>query len=257
MNETSPANDRSAEELWRVYKVRADRGARDALITRYAPLVKYVAGRVGVNLPKSVDEGDLVGYGALGLIDAIERFDPQRGVKFETYAIARVRGSMIDGLRAMDWVPVSVRQKNRQTERALQDLEHRLGRSATDEEVAEELGITVTELGQRERDMASASVLSLEDIWGANEEGSGGGRIAEVKDEKATDPLDEAEWSSRKDALSAAITKIPPRERLVVSLYYYEGLTVKEIAHVLEVSPSRVSQLHTKAVMRLRGHLGR
>jgi len=248
---------RSTDELWRNYKLRNDRLARDTLITRYAPLVKYVAGRVAVNLPKSVDEGDLTGYGTLGLIDAIERFDPGRGVKFETYAIARIRGSMIDGLRSMDWVPVSVRHRNRNLESVVRELENQLGRSATDEEVAEQLGITVAEYGQRIQDMAGSAILSLEDVWGNPEEGEAPTRMAEIKDEKAVDPLDEAEWNSRREALGRSIEKLPPREKLVVTLYYFEGLTVKEIAYVLKVSPSRVSQLHTKAVIRLRGALSR
>jgi RNA polymerase sigma factor for flagellar operon FliA len=219
--------------------------------------VKYVAGRVAVNLPKSVDEGDLVGYGTLGLIDAIERFDPQRGVKFETYAIARIRGSMIDGLRSMDWVPVSVRHRNRNLEKVVRDLENELGRSATDEEIAAELGITTAEYGQRVQDMAGSAILSLEDVWGNPEEGEAPTRMAEVKDEKAVDPLDEAEWNSRREILGRSIEKLPDREKLVVTLYYFEGLTVKEIAYVLKVSPSRVSQLHTKAVIRLRGAMAR
>lgn len=248
---------RTTDELWRNYKLRNDRLARDTLITRYAPLVKYVAGRVAVNLPKSVDEGDLTGYGTLGLIDAIERFDPGRGVKFETYAIARIRGSMIDGLRSMDWVPVSVRHRNRNLESVVRELENQLGRSATDEEIAEQLGITVAEYGQRIQDMAGSAILSLEDVWGNPEEGEAPTRMAEIKDEKAIDPLDEAEWNSRREALGRSIEKLPPREKLVVTLYYFEGLTVKEIAYVLKVSPSRVSQLHTKAVIRLRGALAR
>jgi RNA polymerase sigma factor for flagellar operon FliA len=249
--------NKTADELWRNYKLRNDREARDALIVRYSPLVKYVAGRVAVNLPKSVDEGDLIGYGTLGLIDAIERFDPARGVKFETYAIARIRGSMIDGLRSMDWVPVSVRHRNRNLEQVVRDLENQLGRSATDEEVAEQLGITVAEYAQRIQDMAGSAVLSLEDVWGNPEEGEAPTRMAEVRDEKAVDPLDEAEWNSRREALAKSIERLPPREKLVVTLYYFEGLTVKEIAYVLKVSPSRVSQLHTKAVIRLRGALSR
>jgi RNA polymerase sigma factor for flagellar operon FliA len=250
-------DERNTDELWREYKVRGQKSARDALIARYAPLVKYVSGRVAVNLPKTVDEGDLVGYGTLGLIDAIERFDPGRGVKFETYAIARIRGSMIDGLRAMDWVPVSVRHRNRQMETAIKDLENRLGRSATDQEVADELGITMDEYNQRIQDMAGSAILSLEDVWGNPEEGDAPTRMSEVRDERAVDPLDEAEWSSRKDALAECITALPERERLVITLYYFEGLTVKEIAYILKVSPSRVSQLHTKAVLRMRGSLAR
>ncbi len=245
----------NTDDLWRAYKFGRHRPARDALITKYAPLVKYVAGRVAVNLPKSVDEGDLIGYGSLGLIDAIERFDPQRGVKFETYAVARVRGAMIDGLRSMDWVPVSVRHRNRVLETATRDLENRLGRSVTDGEIADELGITMSEYEQRIQDMASSSILSLEDVWGNADNSDTAARPVEVKDEKAPDPVDEAVWSSKTEALARAVSRLPEREKLVVSLYYFEGLTVKEIAHILKVSPSRVSQLHTKAVIRLRGGL--
>jgi len=248
---------RTTDELWRAYKIHSDRESRDTLITRYSPLVKYVAGRVAVNLPKSVDEGDLIGYGTLGLIDAIERFDPQRGVKFETYAIARIRGSMIDGLRSMDWVPVSVRHRNRNLEKVVKDLENQLGRSATDEEIAGVLGITAGEYNQRIQDMAGSAILSLEDVWGNPEEGEPPTRMAEIRDEKAIDPLDEAEWNSRREALARAINRLPDREKLVITLYYFEGLTVKEIAYILKVSPSRVSQLHTKAVIRLRGAMAR
>jgi RNA polymerase sigma factor for flagellar operon FliA len=241
-------------DLWRKYKLCNDQESRSELITCYAPLVKYVAGRLAVNLPKNVDEGDLVGYGSLGLIDAVQRYDPDRGVKFETYAIARIRGAMIDGLRSMDWVPVSVRHRNKLFEAAVREVENRLGRSATDEEIASELGITMDEYAQRLKDMASSAILSLEDIWGSPDDDLST-KVPEVKDEKAPDPLEETEWASRKENLARAITCLPERERLIVALYYYEGLTVKEIAAVLKVSPSRVSQLHTKAVSRLRGAL--
>lgn len=239
--------------LWMKYKLQNDETARTHLIEHYAPLVKYVAGRVAVNLPKNVDEGDLVGYGSLGLLDAVQRFDPSRGVKFETYAIARIRGSMIDGLRSMDWVPVSVRQRNRALESTVRALENRLGRSATDAEIAEEAGMTVKEYHARLRDMASSSILSLEDVLGGYDDPDS--RKGEVRDERAPDPVDEAVWTARKDLLASAIDNLPDRERLVVTLYYFEGLTVKEISHILKVSPSRVSQLHTKAVIRLRGFM--
>lgn len=243
-----------SDELWMRYKLRDDKAAREALIVQYAPLVKYVAGRVSVNLPKNVDEGDLIGYGSLGLLDAVERFDPGRGVKFETYAIARIRGAMIDGLRSMDWVPVSVRQRNRILEETVRDLENRLGRSATDAEIAWEAGITVEEYHARLQDMASSAILSLEDVLGGYDDADNN-RRTEVRDDRAPDPVDEAVWSSRKESLAGAIDRLPDREKLVVALYYFEGLTVKEIAHILKVSPSRVSQLHTKAVVRLRGAL--
>jgi len=252
-----PGDDetKNIDELWRAFKLLNDKTARDKIIVYYAPLVKYVAGRVAINLPKSVDEGDLVGYGSLGLIDAIERFDPQRGVKFETYAIARIKGAMIDGLRSMDWVPVSVRHKNRCIEKVTRELENRLGRSATDEEIASELGISVQEYNQKIKDMASSAILSLEDVWGNLDELESSSKRPELKDENAADPLDETERILRKEALAKAISRLPDRERLVVTLYYFEGLTVKEIAYILKVSPSRVSQLHTKAVIRLRGAL--
>ncbi len=243
------------DDLWRGYKMLKDKLARDNLITHYAPLVKYVAGRVAINLPKNVDEGDLIGYGSLGLLDAMERFDPQRGVKFETYAIARIRGAMIDGLRSMDWVPVSVRHRNRAVEETARNLENRLGRTATDAEIAAELDIPLKEYNQRIRDMTSSAILSLEDIWGNQDDGETTFRSPEIRDDKSPDPLDETEWILRKESLAKAIEGLPERERLVVSLYYYEGLTVKEIAKIMNVSPSRISQLHTKAVIRLRGSL--
>ncbi len=257
MQSVAEVRDKTTHELWHAYKVGAESVARETLITRYAALVKYVAGRMAVNLPKSVDEGDLVGYGSLGLIDAIERFDPERGVKFETYAIARIRGAMIDGLRSMDWVPVSVRHRNRILETTTRDLENRLGRSATDAEIAQELGMTKEEYDRRIRDMASSSVLSLEDVWGSSDDPDTSSRRTEVKDEKAPNPLEEAEWVCRREALAKAIERLPQRERLVVNLYYFEGLTVKEIACIMKVSPSRISQLHTKAVIRMKGKLHR
>lgn len=246
---------RDTDELWRAYKVIGDKRAREELILKYAPLVKYVAGRVAINLPRSVEEGDLVGYGSLGLLDAIERFDPSRGVKFETYAVARIRGAMIDGLRSMDWVPVSVRHRAKQIEEVTSELENRLGRSATDEEIAAELGISVEEYNEHLMDMASSAILSLEDIWGSIDENDSGNRTLEVKDDRTPDPLSEAEFALKRETLAKALERLPERERLVITLYYYEGLTVKEIASVMKVSPSRVSQLHTRAVIRLRGAL--
>ena len=253
MANTRNTGQNRIEALWRDYKSFQDKHARDALITHYAPLVKYVAGRVAINLPKNVEEGDLIGFGSLGLLDAMERFDPGRGVKFETYAIARIRGSMIDGLRSMDWVPVSVRHRNRRIEETIRDLENRLGRSATDAEVAEELGITIEEYSKRIQDMSSSAILSLEDLWARPGDTENSLRTPEIRDDKARDPLDEAEWTLRKETLAKSIARLPERERLVVTLYYYEGLTVKEIAKIMGVSPSRISQLHTKAVARLRG----
>jgi RNA polymerase sigma factor for flagellar operon FliA len=255
MRKSNNKDTKTLDELWRAFKMLKDKKARDDLITHYASLVKYVAGRVAINLPKNVEEGDLIGYGSLGLLDAMERFDPQRGVKFETYAIARIRGAMIDGLRSMDWVPVSVRHRNRTVEEATRSLENRLGRSATDAEIAAELRISIQEYNRRIRDITSSAILSLEDIWGNPNDSETTFRSPEIKDEKSPDPLDEAEWILRKESLAKAIERLPEREGLVVALYYYEGLTVKEIAKIMKVSPSRISQLHTKAVVRLKGYL--
>ncbi len=255
MRNIDSAKERDTEGLWRAYKIGADLEAREELISRYAGLVKYVAGRLAINLPRNVEEGDLVGYGSIGLIDAIERFDLLRGVKFETYAIARIRGAMIDGLRAMDWVPVSVRHRNKVLETTIKDLENRLGRSASDQEIAQELKVSKEEYDQRIKDMASTSILSLEDVWGRADAGDGSVRRIEIKDQSAKDPLEEAEWVSKREILAGSIDQLPDREKLVISLYYFEGLTVKEISRILEVSPSRISQLHTKAVMRMRGYM--
>ena len=245
---------RDDQDLWRAYKMNGDKRARDELIVKYAPLVKYVAGRMAIHLARRVEEDDLIGYGACGLIDAIQRFDPWRGVRFETYAIARIRGAMIDGLRAMDWVPVSLRHKSKQVEKAMRDLENRLGRSATDEEVAAELGWTMDEFYSKMNALAGTAILSVEDIWANTDEVAGTG-TPDMRDDKAANPLDEAEWTSKKEELARAIERLPEREKMVVTLYYYEGLTVKEIAQVLGVSPSRISQIHTRAVIRLRAYL--
>lgn len=245
---------RDDQDLWRAFKLNGDRRARDELIVRYAPLVKYVAGRMAIHLARRVEQDDLIGYGACGLIDAIERFDPWRGVRFETYAIARIKGAMIDGLRAMDWVPASLRHKSKQVERAMRQLENRLGRSATDEEIAQELGWTMDEFYVQMNALAGTSILSVEDIWTSPDDVTGTS-VPDVRDDRATNPLDEAEWTSKREELARAIQRLPEREKLVVTLYYYEGLTVKEIGQVLGVSPSRVSQIHTRAVMRLRAHL--
>lgn len=246
-----------SDKLWLMYKRGRDLGAREKLILAHAPLVKYVAGRLAMRLPASVELEDLISYGIFGLIDAIEKYNPEYNVKFETYAIARIKGSMLDGLRALDWVPHSLRQKAREVERVYAKLEGELGRSATDEEVAAALGITTDELSQLITDIGSTSIVSLDDLW---YEGEGSGPIRAIdmiEDEGAVDPQINVEFSERKRLLAEAIDKLPEREKLVVTLYYYEGLTAKEIAAALGVSQSRISQLHSKAILRLRGRLSR
>jgi RNA polymerase sigma factor FliA len=244
-------------QLWREYRRSGDQGIRDRLILTYAPLVKYVAGRLGSGLPAHVDEGDLVSYGLLGLIAAIERYDPDRDVKFETYAIARIKGSILDELRAMDWVPRSVRSRAREIERAIADLESKLGRAPSDEEIATKIGISQDELEDSLTDISRSSIAALDELWTVS--GSGGDQIAlidTIEDESVPDPQSAMSATEMKEAIADAIARLPEREKLVVTLYYYEDLTLREIGEVLGVTESRVSQLHTKAILRLKARLG-
>ena len=251
----SPAAD-STQALWTQFKKTGDRGIRDRLILTYAPLVKYVAGRLGSGLPAHIDDGDLVSYGLLGLISAIERYDPQRDVKFETYAISRIKGAIIDELRAMDWVPRSVRSRARQIERAMAELEGKLGRAPTDEEIAQKLGLTEEELEESLSEIARSSIAALDELWTVS--GSGGEQVAlidTIEDTEAPDPQSSLSQTELREAIADAIARLPEREKLVVTLYYYEELTLREIGEVLGVTESRVSQLHTKAILRLKARL--
>jgi RNA polymerase sigma factor FliA len=242
--------------LWQEYRRSGDQGIRDRLILTYAPLVKYVAGRVGSGLPAHVDEGDLVQYGLLGLISAIERFDPDRDIKFETYAIARIKGAIIDELRAMDWVPRSVRARAREIERAIAELEKKLMRAPTDQEIAEKLGIQPEELEDSLTEISRTSIAALDELWTVSS--SGGDQIAlidTIEDTQGPDPQASLSETEMKEAIADAIARLPEREKLVVTLYYYEELTLREIGEVLGVTESRVSQLHTKAILRLKARL--
>lgn len=250
-----PARAVDTAEVWQSFKRSHDPELREQLILRYASLVKYVAGRIAVGLPRTVEFDDLLSWGVFGLIDAVEKFDPQREVKFETYAIARIRGAILDGLRATDWIPRSVRQKARKLEETIAALERRLGRAATDAEVAEALGVSVEEYHQLLTDVQATTVLSLEEAWSQQNE-EDGLRVREtVADPTSNDPEEQLAQREMLDELVQALDRLPERERLVITLYYYEGLTLKEIGKVLGVSESRISQIHTKAVLRLRAHL--
>jgi RNA polymerase sigma factor for flagellar operon FliA len=252
-----PADDTAA--LWRDYRTTTDehrkKALRDRLILTYAPLVKFVAGRLGASLPSHVDEQDLVSYGLLGLIGAIERFDPDREIKFETYAISRIRGSIIDELRSLDWVPRSVRTRAREIERAIAELEKRLMRAPTDEEIADKIGITVEELEESLTDISRTSMASIDEIWSPSAGGDQIALIDTIEDEHGPNPEIDLEQGEMKEALGEAIARLPEREKLVITLYYYEELTLREIGEVLGVTESRVSQLHTKAVLRLKARL--
>jgi RNA polymerase sigma factor for flagellar operon FliA len=242
--------------LWREYKRTGERNLRDRLILTYAPLVKYVAGRLGSGLPAHVEEGDLVSYGLLGLIGAIERFDLDRDIKFETYAIARIKGSIIDELRSMDWVPRSVRARARDIERTIAQLETKLMRAPDDTEIAAALGISVEEFQDSLLDISRTSIAALDELWSSSS--TGGDPVALIdtlEDPLAEEPQAAMGQTALREALGEAIARLPEREKLVVTLYYYEELTLREIGEVLGVTESRVSQLHTKAILRLKARL--
>jgi RNA polymerase sigma factor for flagellar operon FliA len=243
--------------LWAEYKQSHSAEAREKVILHYAPLVKYVAGRVSTGLPPSVEFGDLVSYGVFGLLDAIEKYDPDRGIKFETYAIARIKGAIIDELRADDWVPRSVRFKAREIERAYVALESELRRIPTDDEVAEKLGISVPEYLNLLSKMSLISLVALDELWTVSGDKPDKISLADiVEDVKVKDPSKTFEIEEMKDIIADSINHLPERERIVVTLYYFEGLTMREIGEVLSVTESRVCQMHTKAILRLRARLG-
>ena len=245
-------------QLWIDYHQGGSDAAREQLIVGYSPLVKYVAGRVAIGLPPNVEFDDLVSYGIFGLMDAIDKFDPERGIKFETYAIARIRGAIMDGLRNNDWVPRSVRQKAKDLEKVCNELEHRLGRYATDQEISESLNITLEEFHRLLTEVSCTTLTSLDEIWLTKNPEDDSVRVLDlIENEESSDPEQLVEISELKVALAKAIDGLSEREKLVITLYYYEGLTLKEIGETLSISESRVSQIHTKAIFRLQGRLAR
>ena len=243
-------------DLWRRYKDDGDEGARERLVVAYSPMVKFVAGRLGAGLPSHVEDADLISYGLVGLIGAIQRFEPERGIKFETFAMTRIRGAIIDELRSLDWVPRSVRSRAREIETAQAKLEHELQRAPTEAELASKLNLTEEELQSALLEIANSSVYALDELWTVSD--SSGDQVSlldTIADDSAADPQEALASTEVKDLLTEAIGGLPEREQLVVALYYYENLTLREIGEVLGVTESRVSQLHTKAVMRLKSSL--
>jgi len=243
-------------DLWKRYKSDGDERARERLVVAYSPLVKYVSGRMASGLPAHVDEADLISYGLVGLISAISRFELEREIKFETYAITRIKGAIIDELRSLDWVPRSVRARARAIERANAKLEGKLQRAPTDEEMSAELAMTVDEFQAALLQISNSTVAALDEMWTVS--GSGGDQVSlldTLQDPDAEDPAAVMDQTDLRDSVADAIARLPEREKLVIALYYYENLTLREIGEVLGVTESRVSQLHTKAVLRLRSRL--
>ena len=245
---------REIERLWDEYKRDGDQSVRDVLIVHYSPLVKYVAGRVAVGLPQNVDQADLVSYGIFGLIDAIEKFDLERGFKFETYAISRIKGAIIDELRSIDWVPRSVRTKARSLEKAYAKLESSLHRTPTDAELAEEMGLSDQQLQSTFSQISFIGLVALDEMLGG-ERGGDGMTLGDTVADTGDGPMAAYEVEEMRQILAKAINDMPEREKIVLTLYYYEGLTLAEIGEVLGVTESRVCQIHTKSVIHLRAKI--
>ena len=247
--------EKTEEELWEMYRKTRDPEIRDMFVKQYAPLVKYVAGKVAIGMPHNVDFDDLVGFGVFGLIDAIEKFDPNKHVKFKTYAVTRIRGAIFDELRSIDWVPRSVRQKSREIEDTVHRLEASLGRSASDKEIADEMGMSETDFQKTMMKVSGTSILSLNDVWYTGEDNDKVSIVDSIESPQSLNPDSIVEKEEIKRVIVQAINELPEKEKKVLVLYYYEDLTLKEIGKVLEVTESRISQLHTKAIMRLRSKL--
>jgi RNA polymerase sigma factor for flagellar operon FliA len=251
VNAVADAADELAR-LWAEFKESASPGARERLILHYAPLVKYVASRVATGLPASVEQADLVSYGMFGLIDGLEKFEPARGNKFETYAIPRIKGAIIDELRAMDWVPRSVRFKAREIEKAHADLEAKLKRAPTEGELSDRLGFTLPELHDVINQISFVSVLALDELLSVGTDRGEKVSLLDTLADRGVDPTTVLEGQETRGLLAAAINSLSEREKIVVTLYYFEGLTLAEIGEILGVTESRICQIHTKAVGQLR-----
>jgi len=241
--------------LWKKYKRRRTRQLHEEIVRKYLYLAKYVAGRVAIGLPPNVEFNDLVSYGLLGLFDAIEKYDVNQGNKFETYAVARIRGAIMDELRKLDWAPRLLRKRAREIERKSRELEDQLGRMATDDELASALDMTIENLNGIYNELNSTTFLSLDEVWQNDDGNKPISRLQTVEDSLITNQFKYVHQNEVKQLLAEAVDGLPEKEKLVIVLYYYENLTLREIGEVLDVSESRVCQIHTKVVTRLRAHL--
>lgn len=240
------------EKLWDAYRQKRTQETREQLIIEYAQLVKLVAGRLSMYLGHNVEYDDLVSYGIFGLIDAIDKFDLEKNVKFETYASLRIRGAILDQIRKMDWIPRSVRQRQRKIDEAMKQIEMRTGKTATDEELAKELGLTEEELCSWQTQLKVTSVVSLNEF----EENGPEPMIDSAHPDRFSQPEEVVEEAELKEKLAESLKLLTEKERRVIELYYYEDMTLKEISKILEVSESRISQLHTKALNKMRKKMG-
>jgi RNA polymerase sigma factor FliA len=248
------SQDPEVVRLWERYKADGDDKARERLILQYSPLVKYVAGRVSVGLPATIEHSDLTSYGMFGLIDAIAKFDITRGLKFETYAISRIKGAIIDELRSIDWIPRSVRSKARDVEKALTALETKLRRTPSEQELAAELEVSITELRTMLAQVSLTSIVALDESF-AGDESERQSLVETLQDPKAPDPEASYEDVELKALLAESVNRMTEREKTVIVLYYFEGMTLAQIGEVLGVTESRVCQMHTKAVLGLRAKM--
>lgn len=240
--------------LWEAYRADPTTANRDRLIVRYAPLVKYVAGRMAVGMPSNVDRSDLASYGVFGLLDALEKFDVGTGYKFETYAVRRIRGAIVDELRSIDWVPRSVRRKARRIEGAIAALEKHLQRTPTEDEIAAELQLSREEL---ERDLGQISMTSIAALDGALSSEDGISLKDTIADRRQAQPDEVLDEQAMRGLLKDALHDLPDREQQVIALYYFEGMTLAQIGEILGVTESRVSQIHSKVILSLRSRLQR
>ena len=249
------ADQSELARIWASYKATGEREFRDRLVLNYSPLVKYVAGRVASGLPRNVEQADLVSYGIFGLIDAIDRFEPERGYKFETYAITRIKGAIIDEMRHMDWVPRSVRAKARAIEQAYGRFEAEKQRTPSDKELAAETGMTPSQLQTALSQISFVGVVALDEVLTGVGDRGDGVTLGDNLPDPGDGPSTMFEVEEMRHILANAIDGMPDREKTVLSLYYYEGFTLSEIGAVFGVSESRACQIHTKAILHLRAKI--
>jgi RNA polymerase sigma factor for flagellar operon FliA len=259
MAEELTQGEESMETLLRELKERNSEvppTLKEQIVLEHTPLIRYIVNRIAVRLPSHIDLDDLHNTGVIGLMDAIEKYDPDKNCKFKTYAEFRIKGAILDQLRSLDWVPRSVRQKSRRLERAYGEVEQRLGRSASEEEVADSLGLQIDKFHELLNQVRGISLVNLEEIRGSGPDGDRNGSFADiVEDVHSENPFASLKLQEMKEIIGDTIATLPEKERLVVSLYYYEDLNMKEIGSILGITESRVCQIHTKAVLRLRSKL--